>query len=509
MLEPATQSECALDTLREVTEQLTCAICLRCYADPRVLPCLHVFCFHCLEEAVRRKNDVYYIRCPSCPRVTYLTDDGVGGLVAAFHLHHLFDIQDILQKTVSNGGELVQQCEKCGDTQATSFCRDCGQCVCDQCVNTHRKWSELAGHEIVGIRDVQKEAAGMLLFKKKTLLCSKHTNRELDMYCETCEELVCRCCQAQLHSDHHCDLVASSFARNRQVIEAKVNPLKAHLEAVNQALINVDANANAIVSQRETIEEDIVSTIKGLQTQLEQMKGQFLTTLQKITERKLERLALQKEAAEVVQAQLTGTLHFAEERLLAGTDGEVLAMKKYVTAQTEAIMRDLDHDLLVPCDRANVVFDYRFLRDRIIPHEAVYTTRVCPMKCVATGENLHLTSVMETTKVNVQIKDEFGENIFEPVDSITAELVLNDSALYCNVSKTSLARYTVSYVTTIPGIQRLHIRVNGQHIKGSPFPVRVKDIEATHKVAYVADSMDLNLVLYHNGDANEERAEIF
>lgn len=509
MLEPATQIDYVKEALRDVTERLMCAMCFRSYADPRVLPCLHVFCLHCLEQAVRRQRDVAYIRCPCCPRVTYLTDDGVGGLVPAFHLHHLFDIQEILQKTASSGGDTVEGCEKCGEGKSTSYCRDCGQCICDQCVITHKKWRELDGHEIVSIQEVQKEAASMLSFKRKMLLCPKHTNRELDVYCETCDQLVCRCCQAQIHSRHHCDLVAASFARHRQVIEAKVNPLKAHLEAVNQALINMDANANAIVTQRDALEEEIVSTIQGLQTRLEEMKGKFLSTLNKLTDRKLDRLASQKETIEVVQAQLTGTVHFAEERLSTGTDGEILAMKKYVITQTEAIVRDLDPDILIPCDRANIVFDSQFLREAFFEQEAVYTSRVCPMKCVAVGENLHLTRVKETTKVTVLIKDEYGENIAEPLENITAELVLNDSALYCNVNKTSLAQYTVSYVTTIPGIQRLHIRVNGQHIKGSPFPVRVKDLETKNKISYDPETMDLNLVIYHHGDVNEERAEIF
>ena len=507
MLEPASPSENAVETLRNVTERLTCALCLRCYTDPRVLPCLHVFCQQCLEQAVKHKKGVASIQCPSCPRITYLTDEGVGELVPAFHLHHLFDIQDVLQKTISHGGQLIQECEKCGDGHSTSFCRDCGQCICNQCVKTHERWSELAGHEIVSIRAVQDEAVGMLTFKKKALLCPKHTNKELEMYCESCEELVCRCCLAQQHTNHHYDYIATSFARNRQVIEAKVNPLKAHLEAINQALINVDANSAAIASQRDAVEEDIIQTIKVLQDQLEEMKGRFLSCLHKITDRKLNRLVEQKEATEVIQAQLTGTLHFAEERLSKGTEAEILAIKKYVITQTEAIVRDLDPSLLIPCDRANVIFNPQFLREKFTPHDAVYTSCVCPLKCRAIGDSLHLTSVNETTIVTILVKDEFGENVFDPVDSITAELVLNDSALRCHVRKTSLAQYTVSYVTTIPGVQRLHIRINGQHIKGSPFPVRVKDFEARHKND--ADTMDFNLVLFHNGDVNEERAEIF
>ena len=421
----------------------------------------------------------------------------------AFHLHHLFDIQDILQKTISHGGELIQECEKCGDGHAASFCRDCGQCICNQCVKTHQKWSELAGHEIVSIRAVQEEAAGMLSFKKKTLLCPKHTNRELEMYCESCEELVCKCCEVQRHTNHHCDYVPASFARNRQVIEAKVNPLKAHLDAVNQTLINIDANTSAIASQREALEEDIVKTIKALHDQLEDMKGTFLSRLGTITDCKFNRLTAQKETAIVIQSQLMGTLHFAEERLSTGTEAEILAIKKYVITLSEAIVRDLNPDLLIPCDGANIVFNSQFLREQFKPHEAVYTLGVCPLQCRAAGENLHLTTVNETTKVIVTIKDELGENCLEPVESISAELVLNTFAFHCHVSKTSPAQYTVSYVTTIPGILRLHIRVNGQHIKGSPFPVRVKDVES-NKSKHV-------LILYQKGDVNEEleRAEIF
>ena len=41
---------------------LKCSICLEFYFDPRVLPCLHTFCLHCLEPLVKDGT----ISCPQC-----------------------------------------------------------------------------------------------------------------------------------------------------------------------------------------------------------------------------------------------------------------------------------------------------------------------------------------------------------------------------------------------------------------------------------------------------------
>ena len=79
-------------------EQLTiCAICLEEYNNPKVLPCLHTFCYVCL----RRHFEVHKLRnngrlcCPSCREMLVLPPRGVAGLkddVVSVRIHELLNL---------------------------------------------------------------------------------------------------------------------------------------------------------------------------------------------------------------------------------------------------------------------------------------------------------------------------------------------------------------------------------------------------------------------------------
>ncbi len=49
-----------------VKEELKCSICLDNFKNPKVLPCCHSFCLHCLEGAHERTKDKKSLTCPQC-----------------------------------------------------------------------------------------------------------------------------------------------------------------------------------------------------------------------------------------------------------------------------------------------------------------------------------------------------------------------------------------------------------------------------------------------------------
>ena len=51
------------DTLTRLEELVKCAVCQEFLKNPKVLPCLHSYCYDCIVELSKHECD---LKCPEC-----------------------------------------------------------------------------------------------------------------------------------------------------------------------------------------------------------------------------------------------------------------------------------------------------------------------------------------------------------------------------------------------------------------------------------------------------------
>ena len=81
---------------------------------------------------------------------------------------------------------------------------------------------------------------------QKVLQASKHPAKELDFYCETCKEVICRKCIVKL-PDHQYDLATVAFPQQTEELIASIEPVQYQLASVNKALEGLDTLHGEIV----------------------------------------------------------------------------------------------------------------------------------------------------------------------------------------------------------------------------------------------------------------------
>ena len=102
-----------------------------------------------------------------------------------------------------------------------------------------------------------------------------------------------------------------------------------------------------------------------------------------------------------------------------------------------------------------------------------------PEKCHATGKGLEVAKLGERATAVLHIVDDGGKPYMKPVvqETLTCELVSESTGekIDCSMKKTEgSGEYEISYQATSRGRHQLHIKVEGEHIKGSPFSILVK-----------------------------------
>ena len=462
----------AEQALEKLSEQLTCPICLDHYTDPKLLQCFHVFCEKCLKPLARQTPQGQVMECPNCRQPTSLPQKGVPGLQGAFLIHHLFDIQDILKKVSASANTKCVNCEK---REPTCYCRTCGF-LCDKCKHTHLEWKEFSSHEIVSLDKLTEDVTNLVPPVQKVLQCSKHPARELDLYCESCKEVICRDCILKVHRDHQYDLATDAFPQQKNVLIASVEPAEQQLASVNKALEGLVTLCGRITDQRQALEMEVRASLRLIHKALEVREKELIAKLDQMTQQKLKNVAAQQDQLELVATRLKSCCGFLQESLRTASQVEILAMTKPFVQQVQDVTSAFEPQCLVLEEQADMEFtnSQTELAQTCLRLGQIAVNPVCPAKCCAEGPGLHVAVVGETATATVYVVDQKGREYQRPVE-VSCGLVSSDGSSHVRgeAKKVKDNQYVISYHPQHRGQHYLHIRVEDKHISGSPFPLSV------------------------------------
>ena len=76
--------------LEEVSDDLSCSICLDVLCEPKTLPCLHSFCKACLEDIVQAGRNKELL-CPNCRKPFVVPGNSIDSFPTNFQLISLIE----------------------------------------------------------------------------------------------------------------------------------------------------------------------------------------------------------------------------------------------------------------------------------------------------------------------------------------------------------------------------------------------------------------------------------
>jgi len=275
----ASSSSSKSDLKWQVTEIARCPICLDDVKCPKLLPCLHSYCFHCLQEYWKGANPGDEAFCPVCRKVLTIPDEGLEALPHNFFLQNLLDARE-----ASKGDALCESCEEdskeTGEntSPATIYCMDCNQKLCKPCSRPHRAMRG-GPHQMKELGD----ELSVELIQQRRSYCDKHAGKQLELYCFNCEANVCMKCFAVEHAQHKCqevEKVAGDFSRSSEtdvkrilLRSAEFCNAAAQADAQDNELVSVVQDAGACIKQvGEIVKRRLDKQVDGLLKELETFK---------------------------------------------------------------------------------------------------------------------------------------------------------------------------------------------------------------------------------------------
>ncbi|ESO91335.1 hypothetical protein LOTGIDRAFT_182605, partial [Lottia gigantea] len=151
---------------------LTCGTCLCLYDsvehNPKLLPCSHTVCKHCLERIVAAQNlDTGSFRCPICRENIHLPQGGVIAFPPSFLVNQLLDLM------ASQRRDVVPKCSV-HSNQELLFCETCDIVFCSLCSDNNHNGRGASEHTVIPFAIAIKRMSEILLYKAH--LCIKNLN---------------------------------------------------------------------------------------------------------------------------------------------------------------------------------------------------------------------------------------------------------------------------------------------------------------------------------------------
>ena len=473
-------SSAAEEAAEKIDSKLNCSICLDSFKEPKLLPCFHIFCKSCLEKLVVQgpRAKTQSLTCPTCRSHVALPDSGVAGLQTDFHIEDLFEIRQALNRA----RERIL-CENCNNelAEAAKFCQQCEQSMCRQCANIHEQWGGFRDHNIVELDGQEFDHR----HPPRTIIaiCQKHPKVEAKIYCPVCSKLICTTCAvSDIHKGHDCRLIDDIYPEYKEKLISSLQPLKEQQNKVQQALDMCDTKAREIKGRKTCIESSICLKIDHLQQILEKRKDTLIAILESTVEEKLKELATHRDYVETMNVRMGSCAEYAESCLERDVESEIVAIKAPVLKQIEQIKAEFDPDSIQPQIEADIELLKANIADEAcknlgeiacdpVSTENSYTTGY--------GTNFAIAQSLNSVELHLMTKQ---NKVAKTKAAITSKIVHSESGamVKCKVTQEK-GHYVVSYHPIVKGKHFLHIRVNGKHIQGSPYPiVSTPSLESLH-----------------------------
>uniref|UniRef100_A0A1X7TKS3 RING-type domain-containing protein n=1 Tax=Amphimedon queenslandica TaxID=400682 RepID=A0A1X7TKS3_AMPQE len=281
--------------LLKLEEQLTCPVCLDHYTNPKTLPCLHSFCEHCLEGLpLDKKNKTYYLSCPTCRHYTELPEEGAGAFPVAFHLNNLKEMHSLMKKTAA-------------------------------------------------VSPNPQEAT-----------CSDH-EKPLELFCETCDTVICVTCSVRKHKGHEYDLITDSYTKNCKKLRECLSPVEGKKKALKKVLSALAEREGEIRERGEGVLEEIHEMVEEMIAVLCQSERKLTEQAKRVTDHKLKVLSEQMKSAKMSLSVLEDVEDYVKQSLKTGSPQQVLRSKKQMMELMSEVTAEINVEELHPKEKADFV----------------------------------------------------------------------------------------------------------------------------------------------------------
>ena len=347
------------ETRHRLENDTECAICVADLVDARVLPCVHTFCLKCIEKWSQKENTGEKVSCPICREVFEIPEGGITALPKNCFVEKLLDVKK-LSTTLSRGDVLCDICcddeEKSGERvkNATVYCVECRQKMCEQCCGHHQKFRLPGVHKLIELSSELNVDELLLKFPE---FCDKPMDECTKLYCFDCKETVCMMCFVESHRKHTCSDVKLLAEDLRKQMSSNAENLTVKVTECQTMLKNIDEDEKMFCRRVADTENLICERAEEMKQLIDSHKISFLEELSIVKDKQKKETLNVREEIERHQVVVENFIRYSNEVKEKGTACDIAKLAGKLNARSEELQKfSMDRDLTTEYNVTEVGF---------------------------------------------------------------------------------------------------------------------------------------------------------
>ena len=466
--------------LNNLHEELSCSVCMCKYTDPKQLPCLHSFCLHCLNEIQRTSGRRDKIACPECRQEFNVPDNGnLAALPSNFRINSLLDVLAI--KECSTTGVKCGNCDE--RTKQSYYCFQCYAFWCEECIGLHNRMKANKDHYSLALEEFREQDFENILKRPSFCGIPGHGKKEMEFFCKICEVAICNAC-ALLDHEGHAKMPLELAVNERKLrLKSAIDSQKKRAQAKKSQIEKLNEYYNEVQERAACVKRNVQEYADSIHAAIEAKKLEIFDDVERRTQLSLERIGIQKDKFVEQVKQHESEIERTETIIKRSTSAEIMQpndvmniMLREKNSNEETAITDRENESFLA--RLSFVKNQK-LRDLACEEQigSLKSTQTRAQQSSADGKGINEAIVGLEAQLVVTTRNAEGQQCHDDYDSVSLEIRNrqgDNCAAEVQVQDNKDCTYKIKYFAKETGTCSASVKVNGEHIRGSPFEVQVK-----------------------------------
>ena len=370
------------------------------------------------------------------------------------------------------------------------------------------------GHRALAVKEFQDKDFEDVL--RRPVFCSRqgHQTEQLKYYCKECETALCQTCVILDHGGHVLKLIEEEAETKRLEIKSVIETQRQNLEAKMNIVSQLDEDCAKVFQQSELLKRDVQRFADHLIKTIQAKMQNIITTVEGRTKKSIENLTAKRNEIQQQINVIESSLEEADKLFQRSTNAEVVQLKK--TLQTIFEEADQAEDIAQDSETQEaLVFIKNQKMFNVVNGEEIGSLKdlngTKASESVAEGEGLKEGTVARKAQFNLITRNAERKQWYDERDRVTIE-IKDEQGQECvtevKVEDMKDGTYNVSFYPRVQGTFKLYVKVNEEHIRGSPFTISVKPFHVKPILCFGEGGSGDGMFKYPLGVAVTDKDEI-